>query len=130
MNLKFTKEQTEKIISAYYKVHEGKDVAVKSEVSRGCEGLYEIPCANVKIIVTSKIKIFGEEIVEEKELNKSEVTDIFRTVLSEQNYEVSSIYYDAGLTTVEYLTCSYPSAYFSGVNVEVEKTVGQKVKKI
>lgn len=130
MNLKFTKEQVEKIISAYYKVHEGKDVTVESKVTRGYEGRYEIPCANVKMIVTSKIKILEEEIVEEKELNKSEVTDIFRIILSEQNYEVSSIYYEAGLTTEEYFTHSYPSAYFSGVNVEVEKTVGQKVKKI
>ena len=124
MNLKFTKEQVEKIISAYYKVHEGKDVTVESKVTRGDEGRYEIPCTNVKILVTSKIELLGESIIGEVELNKSEVTDILKLVLSEQGFEVESISYNAGIDT------GYrdEESYFHGINVEVKQPTKQKIK--
>lgn len=130
MELKFTKEQMEKIIKAYYKIYEEKGVEVNIVVSRGCEGQYETPCVNVKVVVISEVSLLGVQAKEEKTLSKSEVTDVFKKVLNEEGYKVSNIYYDAGLTTTEYLTRSYPSTYFSGANVEVEKTVGQKVKTI
>lgn len=130
MNLKFTKDQTEKVVKAYYKMYEGKEAKVSIVVSRGYEGRYETPCANTKIVVINEISVLGEQVTEEQTLSKEEVTDIFKITLNEEGYDVKNIYYDAGLTTEEYLTYSYPSTYFSGVNVEVEKAVGQKVKKI
>lgn len=128
--MKFTKEQTEKIIKTYYKINEGEDVKVKIEAFRGCEGYYEIPYANVKITVIRMINILGTLKEVEDNLNESEVTTIFKTLLSEQGYSVKSICYDSGLTTKEYLTSSSVCAYFNGINVEVEKIVGQKVKMI
>lgn len=124
MNLKFTETQTKKIIKAYYKMSEGKEVEIRPIVSRGCEGLYETPCTNVKILVTSKIELLGESIIGEVELNKSEVTDILKLVLSEQGFEVESISYNAGIDT------GYrgEESYFHGINVEVKQPTKQKIK--
>ena len=130
MNLKFTKEQTEKIIKAYYKMYLQREVEVRIVVSKGYEGCFEIPCANVKMVVASKLEVLGETITTEIELSKSEVTDILKTVLAEEGCEVESIFYDAGLTTNEYLTTNFTSTYFSGVNVKVKRAVKQKQKAI
>lgn len=122
MKLKFTKEQTEKIIKAYYKMYEGKDVEISPIVSKGYEGLYETPCTNVKIIVTSKIEVLGESIIGEIELDKTEVTDILKAVLAEEEFEVESISYIAGIDNGD----RFQDSYFNGMYVEGKQPIKQK----
>lgn len=129
MELKFTKEQTIKVIQAYYKIYENRDVEVMIDATRGCEGIYEIPCANIKITVKSMLSILRESVATEVSLNQTEVTNIFKTMLQEENYNVESMYYDSGLTTVDdRYNQTYPAAYFNGISVEVKSNVKQKIK--
>lgn len=122
MKLKFTEEQTEKIIKAYYKMNAGIDVEVNPVVSMGCEDRYETPCVNVKMMITRKMEIFGEAIIGEIELNKSEVTEILKVVLAEQAFEVESISYNAGIDNGD----RFRGSYFNGMYVEVKQSIKQK----
>ena len=128
MKLNFTKEQTIKVIQAYYKMYENRDVEVVIKASKGCEGIYETPCANIKIMVNSKVSVLGEQILTEGAIDKKEITNIFTTILNEEGYSVENIYYDAGLTTEDdRYNHSYPTAYFNGIHVEAKSMVKQKI---
>lgn len=126
MKLKFTKEQTEKLIKAYYKMYWKKEIEVRPVVSKGCEGRYETSCVNVKMVVTSKLEVLSQTIMGEIELSKAEVTDILKTVLAEEGFEVESIFYDAGIDDGD----RFHDSYFSGMNVEGKQSMKQKRKVI
>ena len=129
MELKLSKEQTERVIQTYYQVHESKDAEISSKVTRGCEGLYETPCANVTFTVSSVTSLLGESVKEEVQLSKKEVEAILATMLSEEGYSLDSISYDAGFTTGDFFDRG-TRCYFHGVSVSVAKKVDQKVKSI
>lgn len=120
MKLRFTKEQIEKIIKAYYKINAGIDVEVNPVVSAGCEVRYETPCVNVKMMITRKMQILGETVTAEIELDKAEVTDILKVVLAKEEFEVESISYIAGIDNGD----RFQDSYFNGMYVE-----GQSIKR-
>lgn len=127
MNLKFNKSQIQSIVKTYYKVFEDSNVEVSSEAVSGYEGIYEIPCTNVKFTVSQQVSCFGQKITSETTLSEEEVNSILKKMFKEDGYEVESIYYDAGETTGDYFDCGTRS-YFSGVTVEVKKLENQKIK--
>lgn len=127
MNLKFNKSQIQSIVKTYYKVFEDSDVEVSSEAVSGYEGIYEIPCTNVKFIVSQQVSCFGQKITSEVILSEGDVNAILKTMLQEDGYDVKNVYYDAGTTTGDYFDRGTRS-YFSGVTVEVKKLENQKIK--
>lgn len=129
MEIKFSKEQAEKIIQAYYQIHESKEVQVSSKATSGCEGIYEIPCTDVTFMVSGTETLFGESIAVDENLTKKQVEGILTTMLSDEGYSVESISYDAGTTTGDFFDRG-TRTYFHGINVQATKKVDQKVKKI
>ena len=75
------------------------------------------------MVVTSKLEVLGETMIGEIELSKEEVTDILKTVLAEEEFEVESISYNAGIDEGDFLHDSY----FGGMDVEVKQFVKQKI---
>ena len=129
MELKFSKEQIERIIKNYYQVHESKEASIACSVTKGCMGLYETPCADVIFTVSSTTTVLGENVKGEMPLSKKEVEAIISTMLSEEGYSLDSIYYDAGITTGDFYDRG-TKTYFHGVNAYVTKKIDQKVKSI
>jgi len=127
MKIKFSKEQAEKIIQAYYQIHEGKQVQVSSKAIKSCQGLYETPCTNVTFIVSGNMALFGENVQVDENLTEKQVQEVLNIMLSEEGYSVDSISYDAGTETGDFYDHGTRS-YFNGINVTVTKKIDQKVK--
>lgn len=127
MKIKFSKEQAEKIIKAYYQIHESKEVQVSSKATRGCEGIYETPCTNVTFKVSGMESLFGESVVVDENLTEKQVEGIFTTMLSDEGYSVEYISYDAGTTTGDFYDRG-TKTYFHGIHVDVTQKKNQKVK--
>lgn len=129
MKMKFDKDQVQQIIKMYYKTFEDSEVEVSSRAISGYEGIYEIPCTNVKFTVSQNVSCFGQNITSEVTLSETDVNSILKRMFHEDGYEVQSVHYDAGETTGDYFDRGTRS-YFSGISVEVQKLEKQKVKSI
>ena len=127
MKIKFSKEQAEQIIKTYYQVHENKQVQVSSKATRGCEGIYEMPCTNVTFTVSGTESLFGESVEVDENLTKKQVEGILTTMLSDEGYSVEYVSYDAGTTTGDFYDRG-TKTYFHGINVDVTKKIDQKIK--
>lgn len=92
MKIKFSKEQAEKLIQAYYQIHERKEVQVSSKATRGCEGIFETPCTNVTFTISGIELLFGESVAVDERLTKKEVEGILTTMLSDEGYSAAYNY--------------------------------------
>lgn len=129
MLLKITEEQTIKMIRSYYKVYEGIDVNVNIEAIKAYRGYYEEAYSHVNISVEMKKDLLGETIILESPLNDEEVKNIFKKILQEENYDITSFHYNAFIDNEEYLCHSCETAKFSGIEIEVKSNQNKKVKK-
>ena len=127
MRAKFTKENTIKVLDAYYKETEGADSKVDINTAIEYVGLYEDECAIVHIKLSHTINLVGEEIKVERELDKNEVFQVFNSILGNEGFEVNELQYDAGISSESYI-CDQGSStpYFNGLIVKVTQKAIQK----
>ena len=128
MKLSLTTEQVTKLLEAYYKQTEESDVKISVKIDQS-ENYYGESYTVGKIIRTDEITILGEKIQGENEILQEEVQGILGTLLEEEGYSIQSMHYNTGVTTDDYPGCSnYERAYFSGIELTVQKNIKEKVK--
>lgn len=122
MKITLDKNEIKSLMEKYYEI-KNEIVEVELGASISYEGFYEDKTAKTKIIVKKKINIMGMEKSIEDELSKDEVLGIFNEMLKDDGLNVKSVRYNAGINQGgSYIWESNGcSAYFSGMDLEVEK---------
>ena len=127
MELNFTKEQVIKILKSYYKIHEGQDVDIIINATKGCEGLYETPCVDVAVNVVSKLSILGELVEVKAKLEKDEIKNMFKVMLNDEDYNMQYLDYNTKFASIEgTYNETEKIASFDGIVVGVKPNVKQK----
>jgi len=132
MKLKFTKEQTIKILEKYYQEEydlTGK-VTIKASTGPVGYGMYEELGCILEMKITGNIDFMEEKIPCEKRISPKNVEEAFGFYLEKSGYEVEKVRLDSGISS----SCegyglaehTVTKAYFSGITV----TTKEKVRKI
>lgn len=126
MELKFDKNKMKEVIENYYREYEDFD----AKVTAGCRmdlvgyGMSEHQDAVVSIKVTGTMKVLGMDVPMTRDVNETELFNIFRVMLDKQGHTLSSLSINSGVSeSVEGYglgehTVKRP--YFRGVTVTIK----------
>ena len=132
MEMKFSKEDSIRIIQDYYKKHEQRDVKVKIKSEKGTcgYGMAEMDTCYTSIILEEEIELLGVKTKTTDKLPEANLLGIFKTVLEEYGYDVTKAEFDDGINHVweGYFMDEYQvsKVYCHGVNLTVKKNTKQK----
>lgn len=115
------REELLSALSDYYSKKNNDNIKVKVNVETGYYGYYEEKIADVKFYYDEQMEVLGHKFTKSVEISKDDIKNIINTDLSSKGYEIDSIYYDAGISTVEYFTQVYEKAYFTGIELQIIK---------
>ena len=134
MIIKLNKEQLKNILEFYYKNYENDDCEISFKVEKKTLGYGWYEYDSYDVVITKKtIKTFLNQSIEVVErLSNEYVKEVLGKVLREENLQVESIDFDAGISSQiegygrnEHVT---NVAYFNGININVQEIGKQKVK--
>ena len=134
MIIKLNKEQLKNILEFYYKNYENDDCEISFKVEKKTLGYGWYEYDSYDVVITKKtIKTFLNQSIEVVErLSNEYVKEVLGKVLREENLQVESIDFDAGISSQiegygrnEHVT---NVAYFNGININFQEIGKQKVK--
>lgn len=132
MEMKFSKEDSIRIIQDYYKKHEQRDVKVKIKSEKGTcgYGMAEMDTCFTSIILEEEIELLGVKTKTTEKLPEENLLGIFKTALEEYGYDVTKASFDDGINHVweGYFMDEHQvsKVYCHGVNLTVKKNSKQK----
>lgn len=132
LEMKFSKEDSIKIIEGYYKKYENRDlkVRIKSEKGTCGYGIGEMDTCYTSIVLEEEIELLGLKTKTTEKLPEESLLGIFKTVLEEHGYDVTKAAFDDGINHVweGYFMDEHQVAkvYCHGVNLTVKKNTKQK----
>lgn len=130
MKLSFTKEEVILLIKKYYEEVKSEVVDVDIVTKEGMIGFYGSFGCYSTVNITSNENILGIEKKVTKKLDKNEVVVLLNEILSCVGLKVTSMQYDSGITVGSQIwDQGVTSAYFRGVDLEVEK-IDIKMRKL
>lgn len=126
MELKFDKNKMKEVIESYYREYEDFD----AKVTAGCRmdlvgyGMSEHQDAVVSIKVTGTMKVLGMDVPMTRDVNETELFNIFRVMLDKQGHTLSSLSINSGVSeSVEGYGLgehTVKRSYFRGVTVTIK----------
>jgi len=132
MEMKFSKEDAIKFIEEYYKKIEHREVSAKIKSEKGTSGYQtgEFEVCNTRIIIEEDIEVMGIKTKTTEKIPEKNLLGIFKTILEEYGYDVTSAKFDDGINKVwegSYM-CEHqvPRVYCKGIILNVKKDVKQK----
>lgn len=127
MEINLKKKELCDLIEKYYKEVEGINSKVTISAKKVSQGYYETLGCEVKITVTKEENILGCIRKVKEELKQVEVLNILKHLMKDSEYEISSLMYDAGISShcVGYLMNEHTEyfAYFRGITLNAIKRV-------
>jgi len=130
--MKFTKEDSIKIIEDYYKKYEKRNIKAKIKSEKGTcgYGMAGMDTCYTSIIIEEEIELLGAKTKITEKLPEANLLEIFKTVLQSQGYDVTNASFDDGINKVweGYFMDEHQvsKVYCHGVNLTVKKNTKQK----
>ena len=117
--LRINKKELLEILSNYYSKRLGKVVKVQEKHSIEYFGYYESKSAKVILYYDNEVNIMGHKVKGINYISEEELKMVLGELL--QDYAITDIHFNRGITTEGYYTYEHEVAYFDGIDISLKE---------